>query len=88
MDILRLLLEHTQSVSTLQHCTRIAERAREKTVHYCKFNVSAHQVHEIFALLIPEASISESAIDQIYELVDFENPNEPLVPLILDKFEA
>ena len=55
-DILRLLLQHPQSVCTLQERLQIAVYVKAETIH--------HQ--EILALLIPKGSISLSVIDEMF----------------------
>ena len=80
VDILKMLLERPRSI--------IALGQRIKIASYIERNTPPDQVHKILSLLIPEASLPVSAIDEICELDSFRYLNTTLVHFLLDKCEA
>ena len=79
VEILKMLFEHPRSVKTLEQRIRIASL----------LSGSHSQIKQTTALLIPESSIPESAIDPICELfASYRVRNPELHSLILDKCEA
>ena len=76
VDILKLLLENSQSTSTLQRRIEIA-----------KIGLDPNLCQEILALLFPKTSISVSVIDQMCDLHAFDH-NPPLLRWIIDNFKV
>lgn len=90
VDVLEILLEQPSSIRTLQQ--RIEVARYEGVINRRNNSISARQVQETLALLIPEASIPFSAIDGICNKLELEVESsfihEPLLHVILDKCES
>ena len=90
VDILKILLECPRSNITLRQRLKLASYARGDAAPYQESKSPPDWVHEILSLLIPEASLPVSAIDEIFELHDLRQDYSVMafIHFILDKCEV